>query len=482
MQGTKQYQEKFFVNFRLSERIPPDNFYKRLKETLDLDYLRPLTAKHYGKEGQKSIDPAVFFKLMLVGYLENICSDRKIIEQCSLRLDILYFLGYDIDEPLPWHSTLSRTRKLLGEEVFLSFFRDILRMCVEKGMVDGKTQAVDSAFIKANASMSSLAEKELAERSKNYFDKITADESASDESASEKSDEGKKPPSNYNERYSSRTDPDARASQKKGKPLALNHRGVVSVDAKSHVICGATVDYADKRDSDTIENITGQTISNLRENGLSVEEVLADTNYSSGEAYRYLEGKGIAAFIPVCGSYKARRDGFSYDGEADCYICGKGVKLAFKGITKLKGRKTTGRAYCSSARDCRNCPSREQCCKNKNYKRIDHSSDKPYYDEAYDRVRTALGRRKMRLRSATVEPVLGTLLNFRRMRKVYTIGQELARKQFLMAAAAYNLKKLMGAMGLRKVAAAAGAAKEALWKNWDMMRFVFGWHKLSFAP
>ena len=91
MQGTKHYQEKFFVNFRLSERIPPDNFYKRLKESLDLDYLRPLTAKHYGKEGQKSIDPVVFFKLMLVGYLENICSDRKIIEQSSLRMDVLYF-------------------------------------------------------------------------------------------------------------------------------------------------------------------------------------------------------------------------------------------------------------------------------------------------------------------------------------------------------------------------------------------------------
>jgi len=60
---------------------------------------------------------------------------------------------------------------------------------------------------------------------------------------------------------------------------------------------------------------------------LSVEKVLADTNYSGGEAYRYLEGKGIAAFIPVCGSCKAYRDGFQYDKEADCYICAKGVRL-----------------------------------------------------------------------------------------------------------------------------------------------------------
>jgi transposase len=153
MQGKKTHQEKFFVNFRLSERIPEDNFYKRLKESIDLGYLRPLTKGYYGIEGHKSIDPVVFFKLMLVGYLDGICSDRKIIEQSSLRMDVLYFLGYDIDEALPWHSTLSRTRKLLGEDVFLSFFRGILRECVEKGLVDGRTQAVDSAFIKAHASM-----------------------------------------------------------------------------------------------------------------------------------------------------------------------------------------------------------------------------------------------------------------------------------------------------------------------------------------
>ena len=118
MQGTKQYSEKLFLSFRLSERIPKENFYRRLKETLDLSHLRKTTAHYYGTEGQKSIDTEVFFKFMLIGYLENINSDRKIVENAQMRLDMLYFLGYDIDEALPWHSTLSRTRKLFGEEVF----------------------------------------------------------------------------------------------------------------------------------------------------------------------------------------------------------------------------------------------------------------------------------------------------------------------------------------------------------------------------
>ena len=91
-----------------------------------------------------------------MGYLENIISDHQLISHCSLRLDILYFLGYDIDEELPWYSTISRTRQLYLEKVFEQVFTKILSMCVEKGMVSGHTQATNSASVKANASMDSL--------------------------------------------------------------------------------------------------------------------------------------------------------------------------------------------------------------------------------------------------------------------------------------------------------------------------------------
>ncbi len=156
MQGKKDYQEKLFSHFQLSEHIPEQNFYRRLKEVLALEFLYPMTKSYYGESGQKSIDPIVFFKLCLVGYLENIISDRQLIEHSSMRLDILYFLGYDIDEQLPWHSTISRTRQLYPESIFEQVFTKVLGMCVEKGMVSGHTQAIDSAPIKANASMDSL--------------------------------------------------------------------------------------------------------------------------------------------------------------------------------------------------------------------------------------------------------------------------------------------------------------------------------------
>jgi transposase len=432
MQGKKEYSEKLFLSFRLSERVPKETFYRRLKETLDLSYLRKMTAHYYGTEGQKSIDTEVFFKLMLIGYLENINSDRKIIENAQMRLDMLYFLGYDLDEILPWHSTLSRTRQLFGEGIFLELFRNILKMCVEKGMVSGKTQAVDSAFIKANASMDSLVERELQEKSQRFFNDITENE-----------EDNPNKKLKHSERFVSTTDFDARVSQKQGKLPALNHLGIISVDTKNHIICGAMADFADTKDSNTTEKIVGQTIENLKNNDLQVKEVLADTGYSSGVSYDYLEKQNITAYIPTHGAYEPEKDGFEYQENEDCYICNQGVKLPFKGIKKEKNRETLTKEYRTAVADCRNCPLKEKCCKKSRYKRVSHSIDKPHYDKAHQLLSTPEGRRKVKLRGRTVEPVWGTLLHFRRLKKVYTKGNDLANKQVLMAAAVYNLKKMM---------------------------------------
>jgi len=91
-------QETLFNNFQLSRQVPQDNFYRRLSSVLDLEFLRNQTKIYFGNCGQKSLDPVVFFKFCLVGYLENITSDRKLVSHCGLRLDIFYFFGYDIDE------------------------------------------------------------------------------------------------------------------------------------------------------------------------------------------------------------------------------------------------------------------------------------------------------------------------------------------------------------------------------------------------
>ena len=172
MQGKKKYTPKIFYHLSLDALVPGDNFYRKVQAELALDLLYKATRNYYGKEGQQSIEPLVFFKILLVGYLNNINSDRALLRFCSNSLDVRLFLGYDLDEELPWHSTLSRTRQLFGEELFLELFRKVLSLCVEKGMVRGKRQAVDSAFIKANASMDSLVEKEVLEDASAFVDEL----------------------------------------------------------------------------------------------------------------------------------------------------------------------------------------------------------------------------------------------------------------------------------------------------------------------
>lgn len=306
MQGKKQYSEQLFKSFQLSQRVPEDNFYRRLKDVLDLQWLYKETKKYYGTEGQQSIDPVVFFKLILIGYLENLGSDRRIINTVSMRLDMLYFIGYDIDEPLPWFSTLSRTRQLLGEEVFRKLFKSVLKQCIDKQMVSGKRQAMDSAPVKANASMDSLKEKEVLDDSEQYTDELSqGDEAGQPEqdtvsSARKKSVEqhhswkkkNYRQPGSTDERsrfvsnhtHQSTTDKDARVSVKPGKPRQLNYLAQVAVDTAHHVITQIQSDYASKKDSQCLPSLLENTIENLREGGLGIEEVLADTGYSSGEA------------------------------------------------------------------------------------------------------------------------------------------------------------------------------------------------------
>jgi transposase len=488
MQGRKGIQPKMMYQVNLNNFVPEDNFYRQLNMELDLTFLYHETEKYYGTEGQVSIDPIVFFKICLVGYLNNINSDRRLIQYCTNCLDIRWYLQYDIDEELPWHSTISRTRQLYGEDVFLKLFQKILSMCVQKGMVRGKRQAIDSAFVKANASLDSLVEKEVLEDAE-YFAKELNENSeykaASNQQAVSstmkklvdrhhrwKEEEYKNQPGGVNKTghtnktdniddngniirpkflsnhtHYSPTDPDARISVKPGKARQMNYFSQLSVDDANHVITAACSDFADKRDSQCLPNILKQAINNLKQNGIEIEQIAADTAYSSGESLKFCEENNIDAWIPNFGQYKNTRDGFIYNKEKDQYECQRGQKaiLIFKGIrTDSKGydKKT----YRSSESDCKNCPLRFECCgKATKFKKIDDSIHRPYYDKMHDKLKSnpEYAKRITKIRSKTVEPVLGTLLNFTSLRRVNTRGIKQANKHVLMASLCYNLKKYM---------------------------------------
>jgi transposase len=458
MQGKKTYTPKMMYQVHLDRLVPKDNFYRKLDQVLEMNFLYKETAPYYGREGQESIDPVVFFKICLVGYLNNIQSDRKLVEYCSNCLDVRLFMRYDLDESLPWHSTISRTRQLYGEEVFLSLFRKILALCVHKGMIRGRRQAVDSAFVKANASLDSLVEKQVMEDAQLYFDQLNEGSEfkiipAKKEKEKAEKEQQNKPGSNTT--HYSPTDPDARLSVKPGKATHLNYLGQVSVDDSHHVITGAMADFADKRDSQCLPAILGQAIENLKQNQMAIDQIVADTNYSSGEALQFCEQNHIDAYIPNTGSYQPVREGFIYESQTDRYICTRGNQavLWFKAVREDKN-KHFRKEYRSRAQDCRSCALKPDCIGRYTTKRITETIDKPYYDHMHAKMQTLYAKKLSRVRKSTVEPVLGTLINYLNMRRVNARGISQASKHVLMAAMCYNLKKYMNFVSKTRKSAA----------------------------
>ena len=482
MQGKKDYQEKLFAHFQLSERIPKHNFYRRLKGVLDLNFLYPLTKKYYGESGQKSIDPVVFFKLCLVGYLENIISDRQLIAHCSMRLDILYFLNYDIDDLLPWHSTISRTRQLYPQKIFEDVFTKVLTMCVEKGMLSGHTQAIDSAPIKANASMDSLELKVPQAELQDYLNsirhisamdkkkpirkakinkatkqqqEITANsrelQAIKSRNKKWRKDQDQRPGAgNKGSKYTSNkthyspTDPDARISVKPGKARKLNYMSQLSVDTAHHVITDIHAYHAHKKDNQYLQDITKRLKNRLHQQGLIWRNCVADTGYSSGENYAFLEQEGLQSYIPPHGTYKGGPEGFTYNKVEDHYLCPQGNEVPFKKVFNDYRTGTKKKEYRISSKICKGCPIKRQCL---GQTAQEKKFSVTYYREEYERNNTRVNSKRGRYmkskRQSTVEPVFGTLTQFMGLRKINTIGIKQANKVMHMAAIAYNLKKYL---------------------------------------
>jgi transposase len=480
MQGKKIYQEKLFNNFQLSNRVPKTNFYRRLTAVLDLGYLYSLTKEYYGLSGQKSIDPVVFFKLCLVGYLENIISDRKLITHCSMRLDILYFIGYDIDEELPWHSTISRTRQLFPEAVFESVFTHVFSMCVNKGMISGHTQTIDSAPVKANASMDSLELKVPAEdlashlqsirhiskRDKEAFRKSKENKASESEqtlSASKSEllaiksrnkkwsiEQDQRPGAgNKGARYTSNkthyspTDPDARISVKPGKARKLNYMSQLSVDIAHHVITDIQAYHADKKDNQYLQDITNRLHNRLWKHGLLWKNCVADTGYSSGLNYSFLEAKGLVSYIPPHGTYKGCPDNFTYNKSEDHYLCPKDKIIPFKKVFYEKKNNTKKREYRASSKLCKGCELIESCLGKAKEKKFSITYYREEYERNIARIKSKRGRYMKAKRQSTVEPVFGTLTQFMGLRKINTKGIKQANKVMHLSAVAYNLKKYL---------------------------------------
>ena len=151
-------QPRLFYRFDLEERIPANHPIRLLDAALDLEFVIPAVEEFYGRSGNVSLDPRVIVKLMILLFYFDIPSERELMEQLPMRLDFLWFLGFDLETPIPHHSVLSKARTRWGGAVFQELFVRGVGQCVQGGLVDGRLLHTDSTMIKANASKASVVE------------------------------------------------------------------------------------------------------------------------------------------------------------------------------------------------------------------------------------------------------------------------------------------------------------------------------------
>jgi transposase len=190
MMGFKERAFAPLVAVSLEELVPQDHFYRHLQKVLDLSFVYDLVRESYSVVGRPSIDPVVFFKLQLVMFFEDIRSERLLLRQVADRLSVRWYVGYDLDEPLPDHSTLSKIRLRYGLSVFRRFFEAIVEQCQKAKLVWGKELYFDSTQVNANADLDSLVPRfavEAREAIQEHLSALFTEDSAQPEQAEESS-------------------------------------------------------------------------------------------------------------------------------------------------------------------------------------------------------------------------------------------------------------------------------------------------------
>src|SRR3954454_3578418 len=156
MMGQKAREFAIHTAISMEALVPTGHFYRHLEQTLDLAFVRDLVREHYATGGRPSIDPVVFFKLQLILFFEGLRSERQLMAVVADRLSLRWYLGYDLDEVVPDHSSLTKIRERYGLETFRRFFDVVVERCRAAGLVWGEELYLDATKVEANAARASL--------------------------------------------------------------------------------------------------------------------------------------------------------------------------------------------------------------------------------------------------------------------------------------------------------------------------------------
>jgi len=309
----RERQEALFIASEGLGKSPGHPFYRKLNELLaeaGFDrWIEGRCQRYYAteeKRGQPSIPPGVYFRMLLVGYFEDIDSQRGIAWRCADSLSLRQFLGVPLHESTPDHSTLTNTRNRFPHEVFDEVFQFVLRIAANKKLLSGKTVGVDSTTLEANAAMKSIVRRDTGEDWKQYVTRlmredgmIEADQEPTDEDV-RRYDKKRKNKRVSNEEWVSATDAESRITQLKDGRTHLAYKAEHVVDLKSDLVLAAAIHKADEADTETLSDSVMEAQNNLNQAGsqTEIEEVVADKGYHAAHTLELCEALGLRTYIP----------------------------------------------------------------------------------------------------------------------------------------------------------------------------------------
>jgi transposase len=423
------------------------NFYVRLRAAVDWRRLASPLAPAFSECEGRPTDPAVYLKLFVVAYLENITHDTELAARAADSIAIREFLGYDLTEMPPDHSSISRNRARIGEHCDVAaVLEQTVRACAQAGLV-GPEAAVDSSLVPANASLDSLRSKQTGERVREHLRAVREQHRETGEH---------RPVEVSNAEFRSESDPDARVAKKRGQPRDLAYKVTHVTDGAAGVILAADCARADVGDADAAGPVIAAAQETLAAAGGTLETVLADAGYDDADFHAALEDLGVTPLThiqPDTGGKPAgfRKADFRYDEATDCYTCPAGQPL------RCAGHKGGGlRQYRSRTAECRPCPHRSQCLardsRQRTITRLVHEESR---QRAVARADSAAGRAALRRRCHIVEPPFGHMKSYGGLRLMNCRGLGKAKVKAVLAAVAWDLRKLVAALARRQPARAS---------------------------
>jgi transposase len=283
-------------------------FYRKLNEVFaeaGFDRMaEELCRSHYhSRIGRPSIPPGVYFRMLLVGYFEGIGSQRGIAWRCADSLSLREFLGVPLTEDAPDHSSLTRVRDRLPLEVHAAVFEWALRLVAEKGLLPGKTAAIDSTFLEANAAMKSIVRRDTGEDWNDYLRRLLKEQQGVENPTDDelrRFDRTRKDKRVSNEEWVSTTDPDSRIAKMKNGETHLAYKAEHVIDLDTEVVLAASIYPADYSDVDTMVDSVVDARVHLTEAGVDVEieEAVADKGYHATDTIELAESLDLRTYIP----------------------------------------------------------------------------------------------------------------------------------------------------------------------------------------